>query len=307
MIYTVTLNPSLDYIMHVDDFQYGETNRSKQEEIYPGGKGFNVSMILQRLGIQNKALGFIAGFTGEEIENQLNIRGLDVDFITLAEGCSRINVKMKGKAETEINGAGPFIHEDELQLLYDQIENLQDGDLLILAGSIPGSLPKDIYEKIIELVQNKNIETVVDCTNQALIKVLPFHPFLVKPNQRELEEIFSCELHNDTEIIYAATKLQKMGAKNVLISLGGNGAILITDDNHIYKANVAKGKVINTVGSGDSMIAGFIAGYASTSSYEEALKMGSACGGATAFSADLAEKDMIDEVYKQIKIKKIEW
>lgn len=306
MIYTITFNPSIDYIMRVNTFEEGETNRSYQEEVYPGGKGFNVSTILTRLGYENTALGYIAGFTGKEIVKQLIKRGFHLDLCELENGISRINVKLKGEKETEINGNGPKISKEKIDELFDKLNRLKSQDTLILAGSIPSTLPNNIYEIIMKQSANKNIRFIVDATGELLLKVLPYRPFLVKPNLRELEDIFKISIGNQEEIIYYAKKLKQMGADNVLVSLGKDGALLIADDNHIYKSNVAKGTLINSVGSGDSMIAGFLGGYLKNKDYKEALALGSACGGATAFSYDLAEREMIDEVYQQIKVEVIE-
>lgn len=305
MIYTITFNPSLDYIMHVDCFEEGETNRSKQEEIYPGGKGFNVSTILSRLNLETTALGLVAGFTGEEIVKELKERGFDCDLCQLENGLSRINVKMKGAKETEINGSGPDIPQEKLNELFEKLDHLQENDILVLAGSIPSSLPSDIYEQIMKKLDQQGIKIIVDATNDLLKKVLPYHPFLIKPNHRELEELFNVKIENQEDLIFYARKLQEQGAINVLVSLGKDGAILVSEDDHVYYCAGAKGKLLNSVGSGDSMVAGFIAGYLKEKKYDEALKLGSACGGATAFSEDLAEASMIQEVYKQLKVEEL--
>ncbi len=306
MIYTITFNPSLDYVMKVKDFEEGKTNRSYQETIYPGGKGFNVSTILQRLGLENTALGFIAGFTGKEIKDQLKKRGFNLDLCVLDEGISRINVKMKSTKETEINGNGPNINNIKLDELLSKLDYLNNGDILILAGSIPSSLPDNIYETIMKRLILKKIKVIVDATGELLLNVLSYRPFLIKPNYHELEELFKTKINNQEEIIFYAKKLKEQGAINVLISLGKDGALLISEDNHVYFCNSAKGELINSVGSGDSMVAGFIAGYLKNKSYQEAIHLGSACGGATAFSDDLAEKEMIDKVYQQINVEVIE-
>ena len=306
MIYTVTFNPSLDYVMKVKDFEEGKTNRSYQETIYPGGKGFNVSTILQCLGLENTALGFIAGFTGKEIEDQLKKRGFNLDLCVLDEGISRINVKMKSTKETEINGNGPNINNIKLDELLSKLDYLNNGDILILAGSIPSSLPDNIYETIMKRLILKKIKVIVDATGELLLNVLSYRPFLIKPNHHELEELFKTKINNQEEIIFYAKKLKEQGAINVLISLGKDGALLISEDDHVYFCNSAKGELINSVGSGDSMVAGFIAGYLKNKSYQEAIHLGSACGGATAFSDDLAKKEMIDKVYQQINVEVIE-
>lgn len=306
MIYTMTFNPSLDYIMNVNDFKEGETNRSVSEKIYPGGKGFNVSMILKNLSFQSTALGFVGGFTGEKIVAELKQRGLVCDLCDLLVGDSRINVKMKGNKETEINGSGPHIPQEKIDELFEKLDKLEDGDTLVLAGSIPNSLPNNIYEKIMEKLSDKGIRFIVDATNELLKKVLPYHPFLIKPNHRELEELFQVKITNQKDLIYYARQLQKEGAINVLVSLGKDGALLIAEDGHVYFCKGAKGQLINSVGSGDSMVAGFIAGYLKSNDYREALKLGSACGGATAFSEDLASREMIDTVYQQLDVEVIE-
>lgn len=300
MIYSVTFNPSLDYVMNVDDFEAGRVNRSKKEEIYAGGKGINVSIVLKNLGIDSKALGFVAGFTGDSILDIIKSYGCDTDFIQLKEGVSRINVKLKGKVESEINGNGPDIDNTSLDKLFNKLNNLQDGDILILAGSIPSSLPEDIYEKIMERLQDKNIKIVVDATKDLLLNVLKYKPFLIKPNNHELSEIFNRELKTDEDIVECAKKLQDMGSENVLISMAGDGAILIGSDGKVYKSKVPKGKVINSVGAGDSMVAGFITGYLKNNNLEEALKMGVATGSASAFSEYLATRDKVEELFKQL-------
>lgn len=302
MIYTITFNPSLDYVMHVDKFEEGETNRSTKEEIYPGGKGFNVSTILARLGFETTALGFIAGFSGEEIERTLLTRGFKCDLCKLDEGISRINIKMKSKVETEINASGPHINQDKLNELLTKLDKIQDGDVLVLAGSIPNSLPDNIYEQIMKLLSNKDLKIIVDATNDLLKNVLAYKPFLIKPNHRELEELFNTTINSETELIYYAKQLQEQGAQNVLVSLGSKGALLVSQDHQVLYCNSAKGTLLNSVGSGDSMVAGFIAGYLKTNDYQEALKLGSACGGASAFSEDLAQASLIYEVYQQMKV-----
>lgn len=306
MIYTITFNASLDYIMQVPDFKEGETNRSVKEEMYPGGKGFNVSTILQRLGYPNTALGFIAGFTGQQIKKELAQRGFICDLCELEDGMTRINIKMKGNNETEINGNGPFISQKKLDELMSKIDALEKGDTLILAGSIPSSLPDDIYEKIMNRLKDKEIRILVDATKQLLLNALPYKPFLIKPNHRELEEIFQTKIRSQKDLISYAKKLQEQGAMNVLVSLGKDGALLVANDKQVYYCPGAKGTLLNSVGSGDSMVAGFLAGYLKHHDYSEALRLGSACGGATAFSKDLAQKETIDDVYQQLKTEVIQ-
>ncbi|AOZ96944.1 1-phosphofructokinase [Butyrivibrio hungatei] len=301
MIYTVTFNPAIDYVVRMsDELLPGMTNRSDSEECYFGGKGINVSTILKNLGLDNTALGFVAGFTGDAIEKSVNERGIKADFIKLKNGISRINVKIKGQAETEINAQGPMIPEEDQKKLFDKLNTLKDGDILILAGSIPNSLPSDVYEKIIALVNDRKIEVVVDATKDLLKNVLKYHPFLIKPNNHELGEMFGTVLKTDEEIEAHAKKLQELGARNVLISMAGDGAMLITEAGEKYRVGVPKGKVKNSVGAGDSMVAGFVAGYLKTGSYEEALKMGTAAGSATAFSDDLATGEAINELYNNL-------
>ena len=300
MIYTVTFNPSLDYVMKVNDFKLGMVNRSEEEIIFPGGKGINVSIVLKNLGVDNKALGFVAGFTGKEIVNRVEEFGCRAEFIKLQEGLSRINVKLKGRIESEINGGGPHIDDASLEKLYSNLDKLEDGDILVLAGSIPSSLPMDIYEKIMKRLQYKNIKIAVDATKDLLINVLKYKPFFIKPNNHELEEIFNVKFKNHDEIIEYGRKLQEMGAENVLISMAGEGAILIGSDGNIYKSNAPKGILKNSVGAGDSMVAGFITGYIKNNNLEEALKMGVATGSASAFSEELATASEVEELLKQL-------
>lgn len=300
MIYTITLNPSLDYIMHLDKIDINGVNRSKKEEIYPGGKGINVSIILNNLGIPNKALGFISGFTGKYIENIMLQLGSNTDFIMLDHGISRINVKLKLEKETEINGMGPKITPSDLRDLFARLEEIQDGDFLVLAGSIPNSVPDSIYQDIMKVLSHKDIKIVVDATKDLLLNVLKYKPFLIKPNHIELAELFNVTLNSDDDIIIYARKLQEMGAQNVLISMGGDGSVLITSTGETIRMNAPKGTVMNTVGSGDSMVAGFIAGYLKSKDFKTALKFATATGSATAFSPWLAKKDTIDDLLCQL-------
>lgn len=300
MIYTVTFNPAIDYVVRMDSFLLDAVNRTTAEEIYYGGKGINVSAVLRELGHDSMALGFIAGFTGDEIAEGLNKQGIHTDFIRLDKGMSRINVKIKAQQETEINGQGPHISEAAVEQLFDKLDSLKAGDVLILAGSIPTSMPEDSYEQIMARLDGKNIQIVVDATKNLLVNVLKYHPFLVKPNNHELGEIFHTVLKTSDEIIEAAKKLQQMGARNVLISMAGDGAILVAENGEIHQIGVPKGKVQNSVGAGDSMVAGFTAGYMEKQDYLYALKLGTACGSATAFSKGLAVKEDIDQLLKQI-------
>lgn len=293
MIYTVTFNPALDYVIKVDNFTLGAINRTKREDIYYGGKGLNVSTVLTNLGYESIALGFIAGFTGDVIEKGAKSLGFCTDFIKVREGLSRINVKLKSDEETEINGQGPKITKEDIDKLFTKLEKLKEKDILILSGSIPNTLDEDIYEKIMERVQEKNIQIVVDATKDLLLNVLKYRPFLIKPNNYELGEMFNVILNNDDDIISYAKKLQEKGARNVLISMAGDGALLITENGEVFKSEVPKGEVKNSVGAGDSMVAGFIAGYLTSNNYEEALKMGTAAGSASAFSEGLATKEKV--------------
>lgn len=299
MIYTVTFNPAIDYVMYVKSINHGEVNRALKEEVMFGGKGINVSTVLGNLGVENVALGFIAGFTGDAIEKGVAEFGVKTDFIKLKNGMSRINVKLKADKETDINGSGPDISTTALNKLFEKLDNLKQGDYLVLAGSIPKSMPSDIYEKIMERLQNKGIMFVVDATKDLLLNVLKYKPFMIKPNNIELGEMFGIELKDETEIIHYAKKLQSMGATNVIVSMAGNGALLVASNGEVTKMGVPSGKVVNSVGAGDSMVAGFIAGYTQTGNYGYSLRLGSAAGSATAFSEGLATKDKIFELINQ--------
>ena len=300
MINTITLNPSLDYIVKVDNFKVDAVNRSNEEQIYPGGKGINVSIVLNNLGVKNTALGFIAGFTGDEILRRIKDHGVDCDFIKVKSGLSRINVKLKSNEETEINGSGPRISESDLELLFEKISHLKKGDYLVLSGSIPSSVPNDIYESIMKRLLDKEVEFVVDATKDLLLKVLKYKPFLIKPNHHELAELFNVTLNDDNDIIKYGKKLQEMGAKNVLISMAGDGAILIPENGDPIKREVPKGILKNSVGAGDSIVAGFISGYLKNNDINEAFKMGIATGSASAFSEELATKDEVINLLEQM-------
>lgn len=299
MIYTVTFNPAIDYIVHTGTMQVGQVNRSQGEELYFGGKGINVSFVLHELGLPSKALGFVAGFTGAAIEAGIQEQGIATDFVHLDSGFSRINVKIKSGEETELNGQGPDISEAAVAELFEKLNQLQDGDVLILAGSIPNTMPADSYEKILAHLSDKNIKVVVDATKDLLLKVLPYHPFLIKPNNHELGELFGVTLHSIEEIATYAKKLQEMGAQNVLISMAGDGALLIDETGKQHVCGVCKGTVKNSVGAGDSMVAGFVAG-SMHGDYEAALKLGTAAGGATAFSEGLAQRAEIERLLQQL-------
>lgn len=305
MIYTVTLNPSIDYVIKVDKLTTGNINRVNEEHVYPGGKGINVTRILKSLDNDNIALGFVSGFTGDYIINSLQELNLKSDFIKVKEGFTRINVKVKSEEETEINGQGPKISKEELNQFYKVIDKLVDGDILILSGSIPSCLDERLYESIMKKVEDRDIKVIVDATKNLLLNVLKYKPFLIKPNNHELAEMFNVELNSTEDVVFYARKLKEMGAQNVLISMGKDGALLVTENDEVFASNVAKGEVVNSVGAGDSMVAGFIAGYLKSNSYEEALRLGAASGGATAFSSDLATREFIDKLVDEIKIEKI--
>lgn len=298
MIYTVTFNPSLDYVVQVEHFQSDAVNRTSEEHVYPGGKGNNVAVIASNLGMKSRALGFKAGFTGAAMEQMLQEFGCDTDFIALEEGVTRINVKVKSENEFEINGQGPRIPEEKIRQLYERLDALGSGDVLVLSGSIPNTLPDDMYERIMERLAGTDVRISVDATKDLLMNVLKYHPFLIKPNNHELGEMFGVTLKSDEEIGEYARKLQKMGARNVLVSMAGDGAILVAEDGSVLKQLPPAGEVVNSVGAGDSMVAGFLAGYLKTGSYEEALKLGTAAGSATAFTSWLADADQIRETYK---------
>lgn len=300
MIYTVTFNPSLDYIVSVDDFKLGLTNRTSSELILPGGKGTNVSTVLKNLGFESTALGFVAGFTGNEIVKRLNDIGIKSDFISIENGISRINLKLKSIDGTEINGAGPDISEEKVNKLMDKLNQLKEGDVLVLAGSIPSSMSDNIYRDIMADLKDRGVMIVVDATKDLLLNVLEYHPFLIKPNNHELGEIFDVKLTTREEVIPYGRKLQEKGARNVLVSMAGEGAVLIAEDGQVFDAPAPKGKLINGVGAGDSMVAGFVAGWIEKQDYEYAFHMGVASGSASAFSENLATKEEIINVYNQV-------
>ena len=299
MIYTVTLNPSIDYVVRLDSLVTGITNRTTSEEYYFGGKGINVSCVLAELDLESTAFGFVAGFTGDAIEKGIRNDKIITDFIRLEKGISRINIKIKAGEETEINCQGPHIEESELLRLLNKVDRIKDGDTLVIAGNVPNTMPDDVYERILERIKGKKVRIVVDATKKLLLNSLKYKPFLIKPNRQELSEIFETEISTEADIEKYAKELQKMGAQNVLISLGGDGAMLIDEFGEKHKQGVLKEKVVNTVGSGDSMVAGFIAGYEKEHNYPYALKLGSACGNATAFLSGLATKEKINELLKK--------
>ncbi len=301
MIYTVTFNPSLDYIVSVEDFRLGLTNRTSSELLLPGGKGINVSTVLMNLGLESTALGFIAGFTGAEIARAVEALGVKSDFIPIEEGISRINLKLKSIDGTEINGRGPDISREKLDLLMKQLDRIQSGDVLCLAGSIPSSLPDDMYCRILEGMQERGVLTVVDATKDLLVNVLQYRPFLVKPNHHELGEIFHTSITTREEALFYAQKLREMGARNVLVSMAGTGAVLAAEDGQVFASPAPKGTLVNGVGAGDSMVAGFIAGWMERQNYRHAFYMGIAAGSASAFSEYLATRSEVEAVYRQVE------
>ena len=301
MIYTVTFNPAIDYVVRLDaPLEVGEVNRAKGEDCVLGGKGINVSGVLVELGCRNTALGFVAGETGAWLERGLAAQGITTDFIHLEQGMTRINVKIKAGQETELNGAGPDIPESAMEQLEAQLDKLAEGDILILAGSIPASLSQDTYERLLARLEGRGIRAVVDATRDLLVNVLPYKPFLIKPNNHELSEITGVRLTNDKEIAAAAHMMQDKGARNVLVSMAGDGALLVDEAGGVHRIGCPKGKVVNSVGAGDSMVAGFVAGYLQSRSYAQALRLGTACGSATAFSLGLATREKIDELLAQL-------
>lgn len=295
MIYTVTFNPAIDYVMHLPKVDNGATNRAASEEIYFGGKGINVSLVLKELGVKSVALGFVAGFTGAAIEDYLKSSGVATDFVHLENGFSRINVKVKSDEETELNGRGPDISEEKLYELYAKLDKLQNGDTLILSGSIPSSLPDDVYEKILRRLDGRGVRFVVDATGDLLRRVLPYKPYLIKPNNHELADFFGVDIKNKDDVTVYAKKLHEMGAQNVLVSMAGDGAVLVDENDDVHYQSAYKGTVVNSVGAGDSMVAGFLCG-AGNGDMTYALKLGTAAGGATAFSSGLCTKSDIDKL-----------
>ncbi len=300
MIYTITCNPSLDYLVSVDNFTPGLTNRTRSEVLLPGGKGINVSTVLQHLGLESTALGFVAGFTGQELARRLEMAGIQNGFIPVKEGYTRINVKLRDIEGTEINGRGPVICPEEATLLFEQLEGLRKGDVLFLCGSIPDSLPDNMYQQIMERLTGREVRIIVDATKDLLLHTLPFHPFLVKPNRQELEELFQVSLENRRAVIPYGQKLLAQGARNVLISMAGEGAVLVAADGRVYEAAAPAGNLVNSVGAGDAMLAGFMAGYLERGEYGHAFRMGVATGSASAFSEGFATRQEVEALYPQV-------
>jgi 1-phosphofructokinase len=303
MIYTVTLNPSIDYFIELDEFLVGELNRIKTDRKSPGGKGINVSTVLQNVGVESVALGFIGGFTGKFLIDTLTEKNIKTDFVTV-EGDTRINVKLHSDVETEINGAGPQITSTELEQLVEKFDQMQKGDVVVLAGSIPASLPSTLYQQVAEKLQDKEVKVVVDATRDLLVEVLPYQPFLIKPNHHELGEIFGVEIKNAEEAIPYGKKLIEMGAQHVIVSMADKGSLLFAND-EVFFANIPKGTLVNSVGAGDSVVAGFIASYSKEQVATDAFRFGATAGSATAYSEGLATEDKINELISQVQVKKI--
>lgn len=300
MVYTVTLNPALDYVMRVEKIRFDDINRSYFEDLHYGGKGINVSVMLTRLGVPNKALGFIAGFTGERLRELLCAENVDCEFLRLSDGSTRINVKIESDTELDINARGPQIYETDIDKLISEMSEIKKDDYLVLAGSIPENLPSDTYGRILASLNDRGINFVVDAAGDLLLNVLKYKPFLIKPNHHELGDIFGVKIENDEDVIKYAGKLKQMGAKNVLVSCGSKGATLFDENGNVTNVGIVEGKVVNTVGSGDSMVAGFLAGYIDTGDYKQALRLGTACGNATAFSKNLADIQHIQNVFGKL-------
>lgn len=300
MIYTVTFNPSLDYIVTVRDFTLGQVNRTCEEIMFPGGKGINVSIVLKNLGMDSTILGFTAGFTGKEIQRRVVEMGCKEELIPIPNGLSRINLKLRSNEESEINGMGPVIDQEAIDALYRKLDTLQKGDVLVLAGSIPSSMPETMYSDIMKFLDGKGVMIAVDATKDLLVNVLPYHPFVIKPNNHELGEIFHVKLTDKEDVITYAKKLQEQGARNVLVSMAGDGAVLVAEDGSVFQSTAPKGKVVNSVGAGDSMVAGFVYGYLSSGDYKTAFKTGISCGSASAFSENLATREEVEAIFNTL-------
>ncbi|MBR2100705.1 MAG: 1-phosphofructokinase [Eubacterium sp.] len=301
MVYTLTLNPALDYVLKVSSLKTDDINRASDAEIYYGGKGINVSVVLTRLGIENKALGFAAGFTGKELERLLEEEGINCDFIFLESGSTRINVKIKAESEIDINANGPSLAQSDVEKLFEKLDGIKEGDYLVLAGSVPENMPEDIYESIMQYLSSRGVNFIVDATGNLLKNALKFKPFLIKPNHIELGDLFGIKAESDEDIERLGKELQSLGARNVLVSRAEKGAVLIDENGEISKTENAKGTLINSVGCGDSMLAGFLAGYIENGDFKTALKLGTACGNATAYSNSLCEKNEVERLYEELE------
>lgn len=301
MIYTITFNPAVDYVVTADTFRTGKTNRTKTENIVFGGKGVNVSLLLHALNTKSIALGFIAGFTGKALREGVEKEGIVTDFIEVKNGFTRINLKLHAEEETELNGSGPEISESELKAFFEKLKTLTAEDILVLSGSVPKSLPKDIYAQIAKLAQEKGVRLIVDAAGDLLLSTLEYKPFLVKPNREELSEMFSAPADTEEQVTVLAEELKKRGAQNVLVSMASDGALLYTETGEVYFAPAAKGTLINSTGAGDSMVGGFLAEFTRSGDFEKALAMGTAAGGATAFSVGIAGFQKIMAVHESVK------
>lgn len=296
MIFTVTFNPSLDYIVRVDEMRLGTINRTNYEQLLPGGKGINVSIVLGNLGHPSRALGFSAGVTGVALEKLLADAGVDADLVHVKEGFTRINAKVKAVEETELNGQGPRIAPEDVDALFSKLDVLDQDDTLVISGSVPNTLPSDMYEQVMERLAGRGVRIVVDAERDLLTRVLPYRPFLVKPNNHELGDIFGVTLKTRDEVVPYARRMQEMGAQNVLVSMAGEGGVLVAADGQVYQSPAAKGTVVNSVGAGDSCVAGFLAGLMETGSYQTAFRMGLAAGSASAFSDHLATRPEVEDL-----------
>lgn len=296
MIFTVTFNPSLDYIVRVDEMRLGTINRTNYEQLLPGGKGINVSIVLGNLGHPSRALGFSAGVTGVALEKLLADAGVDADLVHVKEGFTRINAKVKAVEETELNGQGPRIAPEDVDALFSKLDVLGQDDTLVISGSVPNTLPSDMYEQVMERLAGRRVRIVVDAERDLLTRVLPYRPFLVKPNNHELGDIFGVTLKTRDEVVPYARRMQEMGAQNVLVSMAGEGGVLVAADGQVYQSPAAKGTVVNSVGAGDSCVAGFLAGLMETGSYQTAFRMGLAAGSASAFSDHLATRPEVEDL-----------
>ena len=301
MIYTVTLNPSVDYFVTVQDFALGKTNRTASEQIIPGGKGLNVSMVLKNLGVDSTALGFVAGFVGREIIRSMDAMDIDSKWIMLEEGNSRINVKVKNIEGTEINGKGPEVPEEKLEQMMDIVKVMKAGDYLVLAGSIPSSMPDSIYKDMMASVVDKGVEVIVDATGELLMQVLAYKPFLIKPNNHELGALFGVTIEERAEVLPYARKLQKIGARNVLVSMAGKGAVLLAEDGQVFEMDAPRGTLVNAVGAGDSMVAGFLTGWLESKDYKKAFEMGVCAGSASAFSEEFATREEVEVLLSKLE------
>lgn len=299
MIYTVTFNPSLDYILDLSELNMNHVNRTSAERILPGGKGINVSIVLHNLGVDNKAICFTSGFTGDALKTLLQQRNMNADFINISQGLTRINVKLRSGGETEINGQGPEIKSEDIAELYEKLGYLDEEDYLVLAGSLPDTMSKSTYMDIMQMLQYNNSKIIVDATGELLLNVLPYKPFLIKPNNHELGNLFGVEVNTREDAVKYAKKLIEKGARNVLVSMSASGAVMVTEDGDVYEADAPQGEVKNSVGAGDAMLAGFLAGYIKYEDFDKAFKLGICAGSASAFSEEMATRDEVMKLYEE--------